>query len=251
MTNTSVLIKTLFKEKNTTVHKIIGLHVLTLLITLIAMILENEFNSINFANLSLVYGGIGASTLFIRFALRIEKMWTSNTYRLIPVSESRLYAANFLSAVASFVYFLILEVIIIGVSSIKPLSTVKLPTHILLGYFVCGLIFMIMLVLTGWTFNCLAHLIENTISNFLPDKWQGLLQSLLYVATFILLLIILSVLNKPIGTIINKLFSPLYSASTPLNIIFTLLMTSVFMLLWTVVLTIPNLYLLKHWVETE
>ena len=60
MTNTSVLIKTLFKEKNTTVHKIIGLHVLTLLITLIAMILENEFNSINFANLSLVYGGIGA-----------------------------------------------------------------------------------------------------------------------------------------------------------------------------------------------
>lgn len=200
-------------------------------------------------------GLFGFETVVVGFILlsrNNEHVFTSNNYRLLPVSDTKLYFSNILTTFLAYIYLQILGVIfgnIIELMTPNKISQFPMPS----GEEITMMVQFILLVIIGmilmWTGITLIHFLINWIGGFLAFGSQKLVKFILYViVTFVALIIF----NYTTGSV----FKFIYENMTPEgitnlnqfnNIIWLSIGVSV---IWLAIFTVLNIYFLKRWIET-
>lgn len=246
MTNPWTLITTMFRKKAASVHIVIGIQLIATVVSMIGLLWQHQFDATAPMVFSASFATIAVIVLFILLSRRTERVWTSNVYRLIPTSDTRLYLANICSTLLDFLYFIILEVVIITACSLTNIGAVNFPTdQSIFPYAASISILMLALIIYGWVFISLVHLIGRAITSFLPEGHHKIVNLVLYVVVVAIVWKILDMIDS--GR--NMLFSSLYNNDN--HIVFGVLSFSGYLLIMIVIMSLLNIYLLKNWVETK
>ena len=192
---------------------------------------------------------------FVMLSRSNEQVFTSNNYRLIPVSDTKLYFGNILTTLLAYIYLQIIEGILgnivmfmagsdfSGISLSPTLGSSEIVS--MLGI----LILMVLGTLLMWTSITVIHFLIVWISGFLPFGRQKFITFILYVVvTFIGLIIF----NFTTGNVVKFIYQHLgpqgISNLNQLNNIIWL--SCGITLVWIAIFTALNIYFLKRWTET-
>jgi len=202
------------------------------------------------------FGGSAGIANFIGFILlsrNNERVLTSNNYRMIPVSDTKLYFSNLLTTFAAFIYLQILEgvvgVILYFISGNAGTFTDADFTGV--ASLVRGLVYVLIIIspILFWSAITAVHLIINWISGFLPFRRQKFVNFILELVVTILSLIIF---NFTSGKVFKMFFENLQGTniSSQGQLVSAISIAIGVTIIWIVVISLINLYLLKRWTET-
>ncbi|WP_412988564.1 hypothetical protein ACLJJ6_07095 [Pediococcus siamensis] len=253
MTSSFKLLQTLFRQRSTSVHKIFGLQIVALIVTVVILFFKQHFEADYPAGFASGYGVVAAFVLFFSLLVKNEDVWKNSVYRLLPISNTKLYIANFFSSLLSFIYFLVLELILFSICTLTDLEDFSwhIPSHAL-GYVSSGLALFLTILLASWTFISMVHLLGDVISKFLPDTSQKLVRLVLYILVFVLVSNILSTIGAKVGDLFTPLFQLQINGTSEMDQIITpLFFSSGILLLWSFLYSVVNIYLLSHWTEVR
>ncbi|MFD1670732.1 hypothetical protein ACFQ5M_01335 [Agrilactobacillus yilanensis] len=241
MTSLMTTFKTFLRPRfKTTSAFLIATFVATIISLIIIVWNTHSFKNTNISNFILMYAAIGGLALFIKLAQNIEIVWTHNYYRLIPISETKLYLSNFLATLVCLIYYSGVQVILfllwelILPTAQLQISLFSLPWLRLLP----PAIVSVLLCLFWWVFISLIHMATNATAAFLPNTRVRLVRWLIYLVFIIIFSILISQFNRLIQ----------FFFGNPDNASFLMLFTGLSLLI--VIISAINIYLLKRWVET-
>ncbi|KRO00023.1 hypothetical protein IV57_GL002038 [Companilactobacillus kimchiensis] len=181
-----------------------------------------------------------------------EGIYSRDKYRLIPVTDGTLYFGSMLTAIVSFVYLMAGEIVIYIVSyKIAPNPYDK----IMIGDFNSvqqylfkfeALVAFILGVILVWSGITLLHLLVEGINDFLPFRNQSFVKIILAIVIIWIFMIPFNFITENVLRLmgINNLDSS-FSAVT--HVMYA---SMGMMVIWTIIFTIINLYLLNKWSET-
>lgn len=248
MSSFSRISKGLFRERFRIITFILALHI----IALVASRIWNMFDSSSEPN-SLTGGTFIAVTVgIVLLAIMNEGVYVRDRYRLIPVADKTLYLSNFWTSFVSVIYLLVGE----GVIYFAAYKMFPNPyDQIMINDFnseqqylfkfevVIGIVLTIMMVLSAVT---LLHLLIESISSFLPFKNQKVIKTIL---AFVVTLVIGYPFKYITGSILkimgidnldNSFKAVTHVVSAGMGM----------MVIWIIVFSLINLYLLNRWSET-
>lgn len=263
MTTFSKLTGLFFRQRSKTVHFTIAMILGAVLLSLIFRLFTGDhyIDPTDAAGFTASYALLGGIVLFILLARRNEQVWTSSVYRLIPTTSWRLYAANLLSTILLFVYYVIIISVIVTLLSL--IAGSGLPPVGTYGSTILGIAAIFLSILIWlWVFISLIHLATEAVSNFLPDTRQKLVRFFIYVVVIIVTLFVMSYIEKGIGFFTGNLsqyighsFDVAVDAdSAGLNFsghLDALYLAVGYFLAMAAIVSAANLYLLSHWTETK
>lgn len=252
------LSKNLMWEKWKLMNWILGIDLIALVAILLLRILTEGFSgaltssdSFSMFIFSLVVVNMVS---FIMLARNNERVLTSNNYRLIPTSETKLYSSNILTTFIAAIYLQILEMVV-GVILYFINGNASFPgeppvgTTGNLGIFFQILLLTILIPIMVWSGITLVHLLINWISGFLPFGKQKLVMFILYFAVTWLTLVIF---NFATGNIFRLIYGDGHMMQFTLGKLSnTLWISSGIIFVWVVIFTALNIYFLKRWTETN
>ncbi|WP_201307110.1 hypothetical protein [Companilactobacillus farciminis] len=249
------LSKNLIREKWRLMNWIVGIDILALIVLFIMYLISNGFSgSTNyFFQIFVVSVTIVNFISFIMLSRKNEHVFTSNNYRLLPVTDTTLYISNLFTTFVAFVYLQVLETIIaailyaignFGNIESSDFSGASSGMGILFG----AVVFMILVTLVMWSGITLIHFLISWIKGFLPFKSQKFV-------TFILYLVVIwgasVIFDIATGYIYRWIYTAGYmGAQTLSQITNAVWITSGIMLVWLLIFSFINIYLMKRWVET-
>lgn len=250
MTSFGSIFKVMGKDRFWMVNKIILVQLAVMAISLIWVSIRQGIQSgVIFGVMVAVSGPITLGA-FILLANANEKIYKCDTYRLIPVSETKLYSTNLLSSALSILYFGIVQVALYCITMamdrnfmIKILQTgseftTSKATEVILG----SLLIIVMLFILGWTTISLVHLVVSATNNFLPNMSRRVINVVLYIVVIFLVIRVAVFIFKELGNL---------SGFMTLNNGITQYSVSLIGLLIVILLeSVLNVFLLKKWVET-
>lgn len=189
---------------------------------------------------------------FILLSRSNERLLTSNNYRLVPASDTKLYFSNILTTFVAFIYLQLIEAVVgivmhlIRNTKIDDVSyTTGSMDFAWLAEFILLMILGMILVWTGITF---IHLVINFISGFLPFGRQ---KFFLFILTVVVIWAAMSLFSFATGNIFSAVSGDGHGVAFDLNRMKTIgLLTIGIFAAWDVVLSGINIYLLKRWTET-
>lgn len=240
--------KTLFKNKFKLISYLLAFHVILNLGSMIFKLLIHNQEILSYT------GGVFGFTLagFVMVSHYNEKIYFSNRYRMVPITDNQLYFSNLWTSIAALVYLSCAEIGIYGLSYfIRPniydkmmISNLINTDHLgykLLILLIIGLVGILVLnVITTIDF------LINWITNVSPFKKQKLASAILaFVVTYVLFIpfnfITANILRlggiNQLGTS-NIAFQSVIWISLALCIV------------WIVLFTFINLYFVNNWSET-
>jgi len=252
------LTKNLIWEKWKLMNWILGIDLIALVALLLLRILTEGFDgaltsSDSFAmfTFSLIVVNIVS---FIMLARNNERVLTSNNYRLIPTSESKLYFSNILTTFIAAVYLQILETVV-GVILYFISNHADFPIGPTMGVspdwgiFFQALLLMILGPIMVWSGITLIHFLINWISGFLPFGKQKFVMFILY---FGITWLALMIFNFTTGNIFRLLYGDGHLIQFNITELSnTLWISSGIIFIWFVVFTVLDIYFLKRWTETS
>lgn len=259
MTEFMGLSKNLIRDKWKTMNWIVVIELIAFVVIYLLRIITGGFNGDMMP--SYFIGLFAFETVVVSFVGMImlarsnERVFTSNNYRLIPVSDTKLYFSNILTTFLAYIYLQIIEAIlgnivmfISGVRANDLMGIGQIASEDYMTMFEI-IIFLILGIILTWTGITVIHFLINWISGFLPFARQGIITFVLYiVVTFIAL----TVFNLTTG----KVISFIYQNISPQGIMnFNQLNGVIWLslgisLVWIIIFTALNIYLLKRWTET-
>lgn len=255
MTSTGSLIKTFWRQKARIIHGAVGIELIFIILTGIYNLFKGSWSDSLPSSLTLDYGSVAGFVVFVLLAQKMERNWVANSYRLIPTSDTKLYCANVAATFLSYLYFMVLQVILLAVSALKFFidgeASFDFPAEAW-QYLLGGALIFLSLLLFAWVFITLIHFLTTTISAFLPTIRQKLFRFILIIAVIIITLIAANWIDTGAQAIFQWLLSGLgMAAPTDANILLGLYLSAGYLLLSVIVMSAINVYLLKHWVETK
>lgn len=236
----------LLKKKSNSVHLIVGLQLIAVVITIVTALWKQQYDSMVWLGSLLGYGFFGGMILFILLARHTEYFWTSNFYRLLPTTDMQLYVANLVSTLLSYVYFIVIEAILSGLTLLVTAPNASIPSDSY-RYAGSGMLAFFALVLYGWVFISLVHLIGRTISSWLPEMRSKFVYFLFYVIVGVILIRILNT----VGDLLGKLIAPLVTGQLDPDVLPGTLAFSGALAVIILIFSAINIYLLKYRVETK
>lgn len=251
MTSFGKLLVTMWQEKNRTVYQLTGIGLIGLIVwTLFEVFRGNSFSVIG--DLSAMVFGLVGFVLFILLARDQEHVWTANNYRLIPVSDTKLYTANVLTTLLSYVYFVVIQVVIIFICSLTnfgdPFGQSSVVYYDTFGV----MMLMAALLLFGWIFISTIHLVTTSVAAFLPAFRQRLIRVILAIIVFFVVVNIVSWMQKLLSSVLGNMVNLNMLGGTPTaQLGSATLIAAGYFLVSAVILSVVNVYLMKHWVETS
>ena len=246
MSSISRVNKDLFHQRGKIISLILGFHLLAILLMILY---KNVFNITDPTSLT---GGVLIAVVIgvVFLVMSVINIFDSSKYRLIPISNKGLYFSNFLSAFFAVIYLLVGEAIVYFgayVISPNPYDQIMIKDFSAGQYWfkfevVIAIILGIMLILVG---SVVIRLLVSLIGDFLPIKKQAI------VTVFLTLIVIWAVMvpfnfitaNTLILLGVREVTSSFSSVVRMLN------MSLFILLIWNIVLTFLNLYLLNRWSE--
>jgi hypothetical protein len=241
MTTFPQLMKSMLKKRINFVHKAFGVYLLIALITCAYQTVVHDLPFKAWPLFTVSYAmGLGV-VAFILIALMQERVWTSPRYRLLPITETKLYLANVLSNFLSSLYLVILS--LIPVFLMNPANFIYVlqdgTKYSNSGEIAVTAFILLALPAYTWCFISMIHLLTNAISDFLPVNGQRVFRVILVIA----ILYFIAKTSELIGSFIN--FSHINVSAFDA----TLYATPIWFLLIWAIISIINIYLLKNWVQ--
>ena len=201
---------------------------------------------------------------FIYIIVKNEKINHSQTWRLTAISDEKFYIANSLSTFATFVYFIILNIIVAGILLIasffmdkafrsscermfkqfRPnfeLNTIRLIFDITLLILLCC--FFISLLISFLNFS------SKAIMDYLPVASSGLIVKLLHIFIVIVIAWLFTKVEKifvdqVLGSLLNFLkLNPAYNNALPY--------VNVIVVVVNLIMYVINIFLFKYFFEAE
>lgn len=263
MTTFSKLTGLFFRQRAKTVHFTIAIILGAMVLSLIFRLFTGDhyLDPTDPAGFTSSYALLGGIVLFILLARRNEQVWTSSAYRLIPTTSWRLYAANILSTILLFVYYVVAIGLIVTVLAL--VAGQGLPHVGSYGSTIVGVAAIFLSILIWlWVFISLIHLATEAVSNFLPDTRQKLVRFFIYVVVIIVTLIVMNYIEKGLGFITGDVGNyighsfdvAVDTSSAGLNFsghLDALYLAVGYLLALAAIVSAANLYLLSHWTETN
>lgn len=246
MSSISRVNKDLFHQRGKIISLILVFHALALLL----MILYKKI--FNITDTTSLTGGVFIAVIIgvVFLVMSVINICDSSKYRLIPISDKGLYFSNFLSAFFAVIYLLVGEAIVyFGAYAIfpNPYDQIMIKDFSTGQYWfkfevVIAIVLGIMLILVG---SVVIHLLVSLVGDFLPIKKQTF-------ATVILTLIVIWGVMAAFNAITANtlILLGVREVTTSFSSVVRMLNMSLFILLiWNIVLTFLNLYLLNRWSE--
>lgn len=241
MTTFSQLTKTMLKTRVNLIHKVFGVYLLVTLVTCFYQTLIHGLRITDWLMFSFSFGVLASLVLAVILAVKQERVWTAPLYRLLPLSETKLYVGNVLTNFFSWIYFEILVVLLTFIMG--PTSFVKiLPTMnngSFLEYAVGAGIILIFPTFI-WCSVSLVHLLTNTFSDFLPINIQR-------ISRVVLIIVLVYGLGK-ISNLATNSFTMIFASSQATSDA-NFYLSFIYLILTTIVVSIINIYLLKNWAQ--
>jgi len=251
MTSFGSVFKVMSKDRFRTTSKVILAELAVIAVTLLWSVATRGVSSGEFFGVTASWSGPAFLAVFILMSVANEHVYTRDTYRLIPVGETKLYTTNLLSSFVMYLYFGIVQVVLYTITAsidadfIKGmLAEVSGPEYTTLeaGKIVIGLLLMgLALVILGWTTISLVHLVVSATNNFLPNVSRRAINVVLYVVVIYLVVrVAIFMLHE-----VNNLGSFMSSGGQTqfaINIVGILVVA--------LIEGVINVFLLKKWVET-
>lgn len=259
MTEFTGLSKNLITEKWKLMNWIVGIDLIALVGVYLLRIITGGFDGTVMPGyfFSLFAFSLGMVNIisFILLSRNNEHVFTSNNYRLIPVSDTKLYFSNILTTFLAYVYLQILEGIL---GTIIYFMSGENFGNMMNGNvdFVIVLQILLLIVLGPillWSAITLIHFLINWISNFLPFGRQKFVTVILY---FVVTWISVSIFNYITANIIKLLYRGGFFGGereimdTLSQVSGTLWVVVGVTFVWVALFTAINIYLLKRWTET-
>ncbi len=248
------LFTAMIKRKFQVMSEIIGFYLLALVISLLPKIFAGSFFGSEWKGN--IYSSISLFSIFaiiiafVFMSIRNEAILTANRYRLIPVSDLKLYLTDLLTTFLGMVYFLIVEaILVVAFFPIKwsqfqmeiTLSTgqtkgalIRLLLNLLL-IFVLG-------VLVAFVTISFIRLVTLSIVRILPAIRQRFFRAVIYV-------IIIYLIFQFLQWVFHEITRMISYQSTGNMLSF--LWFDLIIVIFGVVEAIINIVLLNKWVETR
>ena len=201
---------------------------------------------------------------FIYIIVKNEKINHNQTWRLTAISDEKFYIANSLSTFATFVYFIILNIIVAGIlltasffmdkdfrnscermfkqfrPNFEP-NTIRFIFDIMLLLLLCC--FFISLLISFLNFS------SKAIMDYLPVASSGLIVKLLHIFIVIVIALLFTKAEKffvdqVLGSLLNFLnFNPAYNSALPY--------VNVIVVVVNLIMYVINIFLFKYFFEAE
>lgn len=274
MTSFNTLFNRMFQEKSKSVYLIFLIQAFaSLCFTIIGFVSENgtpEFvngkdtSSVNvivaflavFAVMMLITSFIADFVYWIISSIKNEKINRSQTWRLIPVSDTKFLLGNFGTAFLTYIWLGILETVTILITLLPMLSDQevrKLLSHVSLNLsahdwqeMLASLGLIILIGYAWYAIVSLLNLASRSIIDFLPGGSSKVLTFIIRVVVIIAIIWILGHAASIIFSVLGE-FSPFAVNNYDIDYATTLLQFLVF----DVVITLIDIFLLNKFVEAK
>lgn len=252
MTKFAALLTTLGRRRLLTVAQDLGFWLVATVAITVINIFANRHAGSGDAWQSLIVGwglvllGLTGMVLFWQLAFANEKVWTRAQYRLLPVSDTKLYLANKGATGLVFIAFWVvgLAVALLFIALSGQLSEI----HFHGSFWEVASVFVLALVINlfFWALLSTDNLLVHTIRAFLPESRGSFVTAILYIVTIVAVLWALDGLKKlivlPFG---GMIFTSDLSDSTSYVLALLIFGCS------TALLAALNIFLLKRFVEPK
>ncbi|WP_232805353.1 ABC transporter permease [Lactobacillus crispatus] len=274
MTSFNTLFNRMFQEKSKSVYLIFLIQAFaSLCFTIIGFVSENgtpEFvngkdtSSVNvivaflavFAVMMLITSFIADFVYWIISSIKNEKINRSQTWRLIPVSDTKFLLGNFGTAFLTYIWLEILETVTILITLLPMLSDQevrKVLSHVSLNLsahdwqeMLASLGLIILIGYAWYAIVSLLNLASRSIIDFLPGGSSKVLTFIIRVVVIIAIIWILGHAASIIFSVLGE-FSPFVVNNYDIDYATTLLQFLVF----DVVITLIDIFLLNKFVEAK
>lgn len=256
------LFKQLLKDKNARMYRLLGIELVVLLLGLGWLWLSaarhpNATNLMAFAGMVWVFSTMVLVGLLAKIH---EHLLVANRYRLIPTTDTRLYCLNLLTSFIAMLYFTVIQFVLFAISTLITLGSfskffagfiTSFQGHNALAsedfkYFLLSVALFAIIIFYVWVFISTVHFVGRTLSVFLPERSQKYGRGVLYIAVVWLSMKVLQLLINVLTPVVQGLASP---GRVGLDTGFAAMIAVLVFLI--IVLSALNIYLMKHWVETN
>jgi len=255
MTSFGAVFKVMSKDRFRTATKVIGAEVAVIVVSILWSWVTGNLTGGAFFGLTASWSMPAMLAAFIFLAVANEHVYTRDTYRLIPVGETKLYSANLLSSFVMYLYVGVVQLVLY-------LVTITIDSDALKGILagmkagmespnfsnadaakiVFGLLLMsCALILMSWTTISLVHLVVSSTNNFLPNVSRRAVNVVLYVIVIYLVVRVAAFLISKFNSL-DSMMSAGTQVQFGMNIVGILVIAAIEI--------VANIFLLKKWVET-
>lgn len=273
MTSFNTLFNRMFQEKSRSVYLIFLIQVFTSL----CLALFSSRNDVNQISLSgntetvsgitvffVLFAGMLAMTSFfasfvywIISSVKNEKINRSQTWRLIPISDTKFLLNNFGTAFLSYIWLGILQAVLAGLSLLPLLSSSKIRQEIALlkinlsaqdlWQILGGIILVILLGYAWYALVSLINLSTHSIMDFLPNGSSKALMFIVRLVIIIAIIWLLSYASMALFSVFGKFLPFLGGSDDNVSMGWVLLEFLVF----DAIVTLIDVLLLNKFVEAK
>ncbi|VDG18952.1 ABC transporter permease [Lactobacillus sp.] [Lactiplantibacillus mudanjiangensis] len=258
MTSFGAVFKAVNRLKFRQMNLLIVLELLAIVVTTIWTAIRGEYSNMTVFTTAMGWSTVPAFVGVILIAIRHEKVYTADSYRLIPVEETKFYTINLLSSLANIVYLAVVQLGIYIISMLfgwqeltsmaKDMTT---PAHIEADWVLMGLSFLVLVLVLNmvfWSTISFVHLVTSSASTFLPKFRQGVLNLIVYVIVVFLTLRVSGLIGSGINWISQQMFNTSNMYNDFGRQIWVIIIAMVLVILIEGAI---NVLCLKRWVETD
>ncbi|MFC6289082.1 ABC transporter permease [Levilactobacillus angrenensis] len=251
MTSFGKVFQVMSRDRFRTINKIILVELAVIAGTLLWSVATRGIQSGEFFGATMSWSVPALFAAIILMSVANEHVYTRDTYRLIPIGETKLYTTNLLSSLLMFLYFSVIQVVLYAITStidakfLSSLFADLMNPHYPLGEaikIVIGLELMgLALVILSWTTISLVHLVVSATNNFLPNVSRRAVDTVLYIVVIYLVVRVAAFIFHEFNNL-----SGMMSAGMQTQFIVNI----VGILVVAAIEAVINVVLLKKWVET-
>lgn len=253
MTKFTALVPALLRDRFKSLNRIILLMLIAIAMSGLFIWVQDGANSVGTGLLSATsfWSSLAFLVAFIRLSMYNEGVYQSDSLRLIPTSDTKLYLSSLSTTTIGMLYFMVVQAVLHVVLSWATgnsitgtmgqiFSAYALSKTQIMGVVLATLVIMIASIIMIWTTISLIHLIMLSIDAFLPIGRQRIIRGILYVVISLAIIRLAAAIFHVYGTLMNGLSLGWGAAFAVLGVF----------VLVVVLEAVANIFLMKKFVET-
>lgn len=256
MTSFKNFFSALMGEKFRNVNFILLINIVAIVISVIWAMINGNFTNATFFQYTMTWSFLAMLVGFIRLTVLHEKIYTRDSFRLIPVGDIKFYLTNLLTSFVGIFYMCAIELVLSAATAAinwqQYVDEFKLMAQMygsqnldigrLVWTFVAMIIIMLAVTVLAWTTISLIHLLGRAGGSFLPSSQSRILNFVVYIVVIFIVLRVVGFIMDMVQNSTNML--------TNTNDIWNFSLFVIGILVVAAIEAAVNIYLMSHWVET-
>lgn len=250
----------MWRPKFRNMNQLLFFNLIAVVITMVYQIWQLGLANLEMISTVVGWGLVFGFVAFVLLTRQNEQMLVSDTYRLLPTSDTKLYLANLATSLVSLIYVGAVQVVLVLIGTAMTGKTIRnwFQTNVnfqmsaadlrnVALYGTTSVFWAVAIVLWIWVFINLIHFGTNTISAFLPNVQQRIVK--------VILAVVLTWVAIRFMSWLAQLESQVYNHFTAVSDI-TLNATGIWLDLASLFVAIAvvaalNIFMMKRWVEAK